>query len=119
MTPAYFGTSLTAGTYFLFQAAAASVTLALVGVVALRKLKIEAFMIYSIVYFVLIWNLPAAWIWNPTGWLFLMGMRDFGGGLVVHATARAARLGVLSVIWLEERGTRTRLRSFSKRIPCL
>lgn len=103
MTPAYFGTSLTAGTYFLFQAGAASVTLALVGVVALRKLKIKAFMIYSIVYFVLIWNLPAAWIWNPTGWLFLMGMRDFGGGLVVHAAAGAAGLGILSVIWLEEK----------------
>ena len=103
MTPAYFGTSLTAGTYFLFQAAAASVTLALVGVVALRKLKIEAFMIYSIIYFMLIWNLPAAWIWNPTGWLFQMGMRDFGGGLVVHAAAGAAGLGILSVIWLEEK----------------
>ena len=103
MTPTYFGTSLTAGTYFLFQAAAASVTLALVGVVALRKLKIEAFMIYSIIYFVLIWNLPAAWIWNPTGWLYLMGMRDFGGGLVVHAAAGAAGLGILSVIWLEEK----------------
>jgi Amt family ammonium transporter len=60
-------------------------------------------MIYSIVYFILIWSLPAAWIWNPTGWLFLMGMRDFGGGLVVHAAAGAAGLGILSVIWLEEK----------------
>jgi Amt family ammonium transporter len=103
MTPAYFGTSLTAGTYFLFEAAFASVTLALVGVVALRKMRMEAFMIYSIVYFVLIWNLPAAWIWNPTGWLYLLGMRDFAGGLVVHAAAGAAGLGILSVIWLEEK----------------
>jgi len=103
MTPAYFGTSLTAGTYFLFEAAFASVTLALVGVVALRKMRIEAFMIYSIVYFVVIWNLPAAWIWNPTGWLFQMGMRDFAGGLVVHGAAGAAGLGILSVIWLEEK----------------
>jgi len=103
MTPTYFGTSLTAGTYFLFEAAFASVTLALVGVVALRKMRMEAFVIYSIVYFVLIWNLPAAWIWNPTGWLFLMGMRDFAGGLVVHAAAGAAGLGIMSVIWLEEK----------------
>jgi len=103
MTPAYFGTSLTAGTYFLFEAAFASVTLALVGVVALRKMRMEAFFIYSIVYFVLIWNLPAAWIWNPTGWLYLMGMRDFAGGLVVHGAAGAAGLGILSVIWLEEK----------------
>jgi Amt family ammonium transporter len=103
MTPTYFGTSLTTGTYFLFEAAFASVTLALVGVVALRKMKTEAFMIYSIVYFVVIWNLPAAWIWNPTGWLFQMGMRDFAGGLVVHGAAGAAGLGILSVIWLEEK----------------
>jgi Amt family ammonium transporter len=115
MTPTYFGTSLTAGTYFLFQAAAASVTLALVGVVALRKLKTEAFMVYSIVYFVLIWNLPAAWIWNPTGWLFQLGMRDFGGGLVVHAAAGAAGLGILSVIWLEEKKSGLRQ---SPRVQC-
>ena len=105
MTPAYFGTSLTAGTYFLFEVAFASVTLALVGVVALRKMRMEAFMIYSIVYFVVIWNLPAAWIWNPTGWLFQIGMRDFAGGLVVHAAAGAAGLGILSVIWLEEKSS--------------
>jgi Amt family ammonium transporter len=105
MTSTYFGTSLAAGTYFLFEAAFASVTLALVGVVALRKMKLEAFVIYSIVYFVIIWNLPAAWIWNPTGWLFQMGMRDFAGGLVVHAAAGAAGLGILSVIWLEEKSS--------------
>jgi len=105
MTPAYFGTSLTAGTYFLFEVAFASVTLALVGVVALRKMRMEAFMIYSVVYFVVIWNLPAAWIWNPTGWLFQIGMRDFAGGLVVHAAAGAAGLGILSVIWLEEKSS--------------
>lgn len=103
MTPTYFGTSLTAGTYFLFEAAFASVTLALVGVVALRKMKTMAFVIYSVVYFIVIWNLPAAWIWNPTGWLFLMGMRDFAGGLVVHGAAGAAGLGILAVIWLEEK----------------
>ena len=95
MTQAYFGAGLTVGTYFLFETAFASVTLALVGVVTLRKMKIEAFFVYSIVYFVLIWNLPAAWIWNPTGWLFLLGMRDFAGGLVVHGAAAAAGLGIL------------------------
>ena len=36
-----------------------------------------AFVLFSIVYFTVIYNLPAAWIWNPTGWLYIMGMRDF------------------------------------------
>jgi len=103
MTPQYFGTGLTTSTYFLFETAFASVTLALVGVVALRKMKLSAFFVFSIVYFIIIWNLPAAWIWNPTGWLYLMGMRDFAGGLVVHGAAGAAGVAILYKIWREER----------------
>jgi ammonium transporter, Amt family len=103
MTPSYFGTGLTTGTYFLFETAFAAVTLALVGVVVLRKVKLEVFAVFSVVYFVLIWNLPAAWIWNPTGWLYLLGMRDFAGGLVVHAAAGAAGLAIVVQVWREEK----------------
>ncbi len=103
MDSSYFGTGLTTGTYFLFEAAFASVTLALVGVIGLRKLKLEAFTAFSAVYFVLIWNLPAAWIWNPTGWLYLLGVRDFAGGLIVHGAAGAAGLAIVYKIWQEEK----------------
>jgi Amt family ammonium transporter len=103
MTPQYFGTGLATGTYFLFEAAFAIVTLALVGVIVLRKVKLEVFALFSIVYFIVIWNLPAAWIWNPTGWLYSLGMRDFAGGLVVHGAAGAAGLGILVEVWLEEK----------------
>src|SRR5881296_2971679 len=96
------GQGLTTGTYFLFETAFASVTLALVGVVVLRKMKLQAFFAYSVVYFILIWNLPAAWIWNPQGWLARMGMADFAGGLVVHGAAGAAGLGIVLQIWREE-----------------
>jgi len=94
---------LTTGTYFLFETAFASVTLALVGVIVLRKMKMQAFFAYSIVYFIIIWNLPAAWIWNPTGWLAQMGMADFAGGLVVHGAAGAAGLGIILQIRREEK----------------
>jgi ammonium transporter, Amt family len=97
------GTGLTTGTYFLFETAFAAVTLALVGVVFLRKLKTGAIVVFAIVYFALIWDLPAAWIWNPQGWLAEMGMVDFAGGLVVHGAAGAAGLGVLYQIWREEK----------------
>jgi Amt family ammonium transporter len=103
MTPAYYGTNLSTGSYFLFETAFAAVTLALVGVVILRKVKLEAFAIFSIAYFIVIWNLPAAWIWNPSGWLYNLGMRDFAGGLVVHGAAGAAGLGILVQVWIEER----------------
>ncbi|MDE1865941.1 MAG: ammonium transporter [Candidatus Micrarchaeota archaeon] len=103
MTSNYFNTGLTTGTYFLFEAAFAAVTLALVSVVVLKKMKLWSFTIYSIVYFIIIWTIPAAWIWNPTGWLYQMGMRDFAGGLVVHGAAAAAGLGIMYQIWREER----------------
>lgn len=103
MGPTYFNTGITLPTYFFFEAAFASVTLALVGVVALGKVKLRAFFAYSIVYFIVLWALPAAWIWNPTGWLYLMGVRDFAGGLVVHGAAGAAGFGIVLQIWLEER----------------
>ena len=97
------GAGLRTGTYFLFETAFAAVTLALVGVIALHKMKLSAFVIYSVVYFVVIWALPAAWIWNPSGWLAKLGMVDFAGGLVVHGAAGAAGLGIVWQIWREER----------------
>jgi len=103
MTSSYFNTGLTTSTYFFFETAFAAVTLALVSVVVLKKMKMRAFMLYSVVYFIIIWTLPAAWIWNPTGWLYKIGMRDFAGGLVVHGAAAAAGLGILYQIWREER----------------
>jgi ammonium transporter, Amt family len=103
MQPNYFGTGLYSGTYFLFEAAFASVTLALVGVVVLRKVKLTSFAAYSVVYFLFIWTIPASWIWNPTGWLAKLGMVDFAGGLVVHGAAGAAGLGILVQVWREER----------------
>src|SRR6267143_154151 len=97
------GSGLRLGTYFLFETAFAAVTLALVGVIVLRKMKLGAFLAYAVVYFVLIWNLPAAWIWNPSGWLAGLGMVDFAGGLVVHGAAGAAGLAILYHMWREER----------------
>ncbi len=96
-------TGLTTGTYFLFETAFAAVTLALVGVIFLKKVRFSAIAGFSVVYFLLIWDLPAAWIWNPSGWLAKMGMVDFAGGLVVHAAAGASGLGVLAQLWREER----------------
>jgi ammonium transporter, Amt family len=96
---------LRVGTYFLFETAFAAVTLALVGVVVLRKMKLGAFLAFAVVYFIVIWNLPAAWIWNPSGWLAKLGMVDFAGGLIVHGAAGAAGLAIMYQIWREERRT--------------
>jgi Amt family ammonium transporter len=99
----YFNNLVTLPSYFFFETAFATVTLALVGVIVLKKMKLEAFFLYSIPYFILIWALPAAWIWNPQGWLFVMGVRDFAGGLVVHGAAGAAGFAIVLRVWQEEK----------------
>ncbi len=96
-------TDLALGPYFLFEAAFAAVTFALVGVVMVRKVKLRAVALFAVPYFLVIWTLPAAWIWNPSGWLARLGMVDLAGGLVVHAAAGAAGLAVLVRIWQEEK----------------
>lgn len=103
MGPNYFSNSVTLPSYFFFETAFATVTLALVGVIVLKKVKQGAFFLFSIPYFVIIWTLPAAWIWNPQGFLYLMGVRDFAGGLVVHGAAGAAGLAIVLRVWQEER----------------
>jgi Amt family ammonium transporter len=103
MGPRYFNTGLTPATYFLFETAFAAVTLALVALIVLRKMKLKAFICYAVVYLILIWNIPAAWIWNPSGWLAKKGMVDFAGGLVVHGAAGAAGLAIVLQLWREER----------------
>ncbi len=103
MTPNYFNNLVTLPSYFFFETAFATVTLALVGIIILKKIKLEAFFLYSIPYFILIWALPAAWIWNPQGWLYMLGVRDFAGGLVVHGAAGAAGLAIVFRVWQEEK----------------
>lgn len=119
MTAQYFGTGLSLGTYFFFETAFATVTLALVGVIVLKKVKLEAFAAFAVVYFLFIWTLPAAWIWNPTGWLYLLGMRDFAGGLIVHGAAGAAGLAILVQLWSEEKkaGLKQSVQVANKLVP--
>jgi Amt family ammonium transporter len=103
MGPDYFSNSVTLPSYFFFETAFATVTLALVGVIVLKKVKQGAFFLFSIPYFIIIWTLPAAWIWNPQGFLYVMGVRDFAGGLVVHGAAGAAGLAIVLRVWQEEK----------------
>src|SRR5207245_11277365 len=51
----------------------------------------------------LLWDLPAAWLWSPMGWLAKIGMVAFAGGLVVHGAAAAAGLGIMYALWRRER----------------
>jgi len=87
--------------YFMLEWAFLSVTLALVSVVVLDRVKLTAFVIFSAVYSAFIYPIPASWVWNPSGFLAKSGMVDFGGGAIVHMAAACAGLAILAEIYLE------------------
>ncbi len=90
--------------YLLFQMMFAAVTLALIGAGVSERLRFSAWLVFSLFFSLLLYPVVAHLVWSPngllatlgtrTGWLPGMGVRDFAGGLVVHAQAGFAGLGI-------------------------
>jgi Amt family ammonium transporter len=49
-------------------------------------------LIFSALWMLLVYAPVAHWVWGSGGWLFEQGVRDYAGGLVVHATAGSSAL---------------------------
>ncbi|ACZ42562.1 Rh family protein/ammonium transporter [Thermobaculum terrenum ATCC BAA-798] len=90
--------------YVLFQMMFATVTLALIGAGVSERIKFSAWLLYSLFFSLILYPLVAHLVWSPnglfatlgtrTGWLDGMGVRDFAGGVVVHAQAGFAGLAI-------------------------
>jgi ammonium transporter, Amt family len=50
------------------------------------------YLIFISLWLILVYCPFAHWIWNPQGFFFLWGVRDFAGGIVVHISAGFAAL---------------------------
>jgi Amt family ammonium transporter len=82
---------------FLFQAAFAAVSLAIVFGSMLDRTKFIAYIVFGIVYVGLIYPIVAHWTWGG-GWLFADGFLDFAGSSIVHLQgALAAFVGAIII----------------------
>ena len=82
--------------FMIFQCMFAIITPALITGAFAERVKFVSFIIFSILWALLVYNPVCHWIWGKGGWLGAMGVLDFAGGLVVHATCGTAALaGVL------------------------
>ena len=101
MGAAYFDTGLYTSTYFLFEAAFASVTFAL----AERRRARSSWARSPVLDNLLRADMepPGRMDMEPDRLAVWKGVRDFAGGLVVHAAAGAAGLALVLQIWREER----------------
>jgi Amt family ammonium transporter len=77
--------------FFLFQTTFAVITPALIIGAVVERARFAAVLLFSGLWLLAVYAPVAHWIWGG-GWLARLGIMDYAGGLVVHATAGVSAL---------------------------
>ncbi len=77
--------------FFMFQMTFAIITPALIVGAYPERVKFPAVVLFSAAWLILVYAPVTHWVWGG-GWLAELGVMDFAGGLVVHATAGVSAL---------------------------
>ncbi len=88
--------------FFMFQMTFAIITPALIVGAYVERIKFFAVVLFSALWLVIVYAPVAHWVWGG-GWLAQMGVQDFAGGLVVHATSGISSL-VAAVVLGKRKG---------------
>ena len=83
--------------FMIFQAMFAIITVALITGAVVERIKFSALLVFSVIWFSLVYCPVAHWVWGSGGWLARLGALDFAGGAVVHITAG---ISALTLAWL-------------------
>jgi Amt family ammonium transporter len=84
--------------FMIFQAMFAIITPALIIGAFAERMKFSAFLVFSLLWAVCVYDPVTHWVWGTGGWLRNLGVLDFAGGIVVHTTAGIAALVTTLVI---------------------
>ncbi len=93
-----YATTIPQTVFMVYQCMFAVITPALITGAFAERVRFVPFTIFSVLWAILVYNPVCHWIWGKGGWLGAMGVMDFAGGLVVHATCGAAALAGVLVI---------------------
>ncbi|MCL4131650.1 UNVERIFIED_CONTAM: hypothetical protein GTU68_033136 [Idotea baltica] len=96
MTAEYADGGYTWWTDFLFQGMFAATAATIVSGAVAERMKIGAFMIFTVIYVGLIYPIAGSWKWGG-GFLDQMGFYDFAGSTLVHSVGGWA---ALVAVWL-------------------
>ena len=83
--------------FFMFQMTFAIITPALIVGAYPERMRFPAVLMFSGLWLVFVYAPVCHWVWGG-GWLAEMGVMDFAGGLVVHATAGTSALVVVKLL---------------------
>jgi Amt family ammonium transporter len=80
--------------FMIFQAMFAVITVALITGAVVERMKFSALLVFSILWFTIVYCPVAHWVWSSGGWLARLGVLDFAGGIVVHISAGMSALAL-------------------------
>ena len=83
-TPAAQPTTIPESVFLMYQMAFAIITPAVVTGSCADRMKFSALLVFFTLWSLLVYAPLAHWVWAPTGWLAVLGVADFAGGLVVE-----------------------------------
>ena len=95
---ATYATTIPQTVFMIYQCMFAVITPALIAGAFAERVRFPAFVAFSLLWAILVYNPVCHWVWGSGGWLAKMGVLDFAGGLVVHATCGVAALAAVLVI---------------------
>ena len=78
--------------FMIFQAMFAIITPALIIGAFAERMKFSAFLVFTLLWATFVYDPLCHWVWGTGGWLKNLGVLDFAGGIVVHASAGIAAL---------------------------
>jgi len=83
---------------FAFQLKFAAITPALIIGACAERIRFKSLLIFVVLWSTFIYSPIACWMWNPSGWLHVLGAADFAGGIVVHTVAGLSALAAALVV---------------------
>ena len=93
-----YATTIPQTVFMIYQCMFAIITPALIAGAFAERVRFPSFVVFSLLWAVLVYNPVCHWIWGSGGWLAKLGVLDFAGGLVVHATCGMAALASVLII---------------------
>jgi ammonium transporter, Amt family len=84
--------------FMIFQAMFAIITVALITGAVVERMKFSAIVVFSLIWFIVVYAPICHWVWGQGGWLLKLGALDFAGGSVVHMNAGVSALALAIVL---------------------
>ena len=84
--------------FVMFQLTFAIITPALIVGAFAERMKFSAMLLFTALWFTLVYAPVCHWVWADNGWLLKMGALDFAGGTVVHINSGISALVAALII---------------------